>query len=116
MLLESLKQVNSYFPHASLERANLQGSIAFGRAALQLPEDVATASFGVGHQPGEDLLPLPFKGVFVGTPPAQHPFSPLLLLVQGLESCCGFGNTSCRGKQSCHTAFYGKGVDGGRRE
>ena len=29
-----------------------------------------------------------FKGSFVGTPPAQHPFSPLLLSVQDMESCC----------------------------
>ena len=41
-----------------------------------------------GSQPGEDLLPLSFKGVFVGPPPAQDAFSPLLLSVQSVEHRC----------------------------
>src|SRR5438270_5923804 len=39
-----------------------------------------------GHQPGRDLLPLSLKGIPVGTPPAEDPFSSLLLPVQGLKS------------------------------
>jgi hypothetical protein len=65
--------MNSYFPHAALERANLQGLIACGRAVLQLPKDIAAAAFRVGSEPGEDLLPLSFKGVFVGASKAMHP-------------------------------------------
>jgi len=42
-------------------------------------------AFRVGNQPGHDLLPLSFKGVFVGAPPAQDPFSPLLLSVQDVD-------------------------------
>jgi hypothetical protein len=34
------------------------------------------------------LLPFPLKGVFVGAPPAQHAFPPLLLSVQGVGPCC----------------------------
>ena len=82
LLLLRFKQVGSYFPHAALERTDLQWLIASGRAALQLPKDVAAAPFGIGHQPGEDLLPLPRKGILVGAPPAQHMFSLLLLSVQ----------------------------------
>ena len=74
-----------YFPHPALQGADLQGLISSWGAALQLPEDVAAAPFRIGNQPGHDLLPLSFKGVFVGAPPAQHPFSPLLLSVQGLQ-------------------------------
>ena len=55
---------------------------------MQFPEDVAAAPFGIGLQPGEDLLPLSLKGILVGAPPAQHPFSPLLLSIQALEPCC----------------------------
>ena len=86
------QQVGSYFPHASLEGADLQRLIASGGEALQLPEDVPTASFRIGNQPGHDLLPLSFKGVFLGTSPAQDAFSPLLLSVQGMESCCRIGD------------------------
>jgi hypothetical protein len=44
--------------------------------------------FRMSKQPGQDLLPLSNKGVFVGLPPAQHPFSPILLSIQALEPCC----------------------------
>src|SRR5215469_5702971 len=80
-LLPLCQQEGPYFPHASLKGTDLQGLIASGGAALQLPEDVTAAPFGIGNQPRQDLLPLSFKGVFVGTPPAQHAFSPLLLAV-----------------------------------
>ena len=83
MLLKGLPQVISDFPHASLEGTDLQWLIASGREALQLSEDVAAAPFGIGNQPEHDLLPLSFKGVLVGAPPAQDAFSPLLLAVQG---------------------------------
>ena len=49
---------------------------------MQLPKDVAATTFRACNQPEQDLLPLPFKGIFVGTPPTQHSFSPLLLSVQ----------------------------------
>ncbi len=50
-------------------------------------------AFRIGNQPQQDLLPLSFKGVFVGAPPAQHAFSPLLLTAQGLEPCIRRGST-----------------------
>jgi hypothetical protein len=84
--------------------------------ALQLPEDVAAALFGVGNQPGQDLLPLSLESVFVSTPPASHPFSPLLLSVQGLKACNRIEYTLLDEKTSRHTAFYGKDADGDRCE
>ena len=81
LLLMRFQQEGSYFPHPSLKRADLQGLIASRGAALQLSENVAAAPFGVGHQPGDDLLPLPLKGVFVSAPPAQDALSLLLLVV-----------------------------------
>jgi hypothetical protein len=59
--------------------------------ALQLAENVAAAPFRVGKKPGHNLFPLSFKGIFVGMPPARDAFSPLLLVVQGMESCCWIG-------------------------
>ena len=67
-------------------------------------------------QPGGDLLPLPFKGVFVGAPPAQHAFSPLLLSVQGVEPCFRIGDVLRDLKRSGSTSFHGKDADGGRRD
>jgi len=78
---------------SSASRAVRHGVIASGGAALQLTEKVATAPFRVGNHPGGDLLSLPFKGVFVGAPPAQEAFSPLLLSVQGVEPCCQIADT-----------------------
>jgi hypothetical protein len=66
-------------------------------------------------QPGEDLLPLPLKGIFVGAPKAMHPFSPLLLTVQGLESCCWIGNAFLDRKISRRTLFYRKDAERGRK-
>ncbi len=95
--------------------ADLQEVIASRGEALQLPKNVSTAPFGVGDQPGGDLLPLSFKGVFLGTPPAQDPFSPLLLLVQGMEPCCRIGDAPLNGKLSCCTPFYRKDANRNRR-
>ena len=105
LLLNGFQQVGSYFPHPALQGADLYGLIPPRGASLQLPENVAATSFGIGNQPGEDLLPLPFKRVFVGAPPAQDAFSSLLLSVQGLESCCRIGDASLDRKLSPHTAF-----------
>jgi hypothetical protein len=66
--------------------------IASGGAALQLPENVAAAPFRIGYQPGHDLLPLSRKGVLVGAPPTQDPFSPLLLSVEAVVPCCRTGD------------------------
>src|SRR5713226_3039695 len=101
-------RVGSYFPHPALQSADLHGLIAFGGEALQLPENVAATPFGVGNQPGQDLLPLPFKGVLVGTSPAQDAFSPLLLAVQDVEFCCRIGDAPLARKRSCRTMFDGK--------
>ena len=109
------RQVGSDLAHASLECADLQGVIASGGEALQLPDDVATAPFGIGNQPGQDLLPLPFKGVFPGTPPAQDAFSLFLLSVQGMELGCRTGNAPLDGNVSCCTTFNGKDANGSRR-
>jgi hypothetical protein len=111
LFLPRFQQVGSYFPHPALQGTNLQGLIASGGAALQLPEDVATAPFGIGRQPGKDLLPLSLKGVFVGAPPAQHAFSPLLLAVQGLESCWWSGSIPLFRKISRCTLFCRKDVE-----
>jgi hypothetical protein len=62
------------------------------------------------------LLPLALEGIFVGAPPAQDAFSPLLLSVQGLESCCQTGDAPLGGKRSCCTPFYGKDAERGGRE
>ena len=115
-LLNSFQQIGSDLAHASLKGANLQGLIASRGAALQLPKDVAAAPFRIGLEPGEDQLPLSFKGVFVGTSPAQDPFSPLLLSVQGLESCCWIGDIPHFRKQSYTTLIQGKDAHGDRRE
>ena len=74
-----------YLPHTSLKGVDVQWLIASRGEALYLSENVAAAPFGIGKQPGGDLLPLSFKGVFVGGPPAQDAFSWLLLSVQGAE-------------------------------
>jgi hypothetical protein len=71
-------------------------------AAAALPEDVAAAPFGIGNQPGQDLLPLSRKGIFMGTPPAQDPFSPLLLSGQGVEPSCRIGDTPLGKNDSCN--------------
>ena len=97
-----------------LSRADLQWLIASRGAALQLPDNVAAAPFGVSNQPGHDLLPLSFKGIFVGAPPAQDAFSPLLLSVQGLEPCCRIGDAPPNVKLALRTIVRGKDTDGGR--
>src|SRR5438034_7682779 len=116
LLLNGFQQVGPYFPHAALKRANLRRLIASGRAALQLPEDVAAAPFGIGNQPGQDLLPLPFKRVFVGAPPAQHAFSSLLLSVQALEPCCRIRDILLLRKRTHGTIVHGKDADRGSSE
>src|SRR6266446_2406511 len=116
LLLNGFQQGGSYFPHATLKGADLQGLIASGGEALQLPEEVTATSFRIGHQPRQDPLPLSFKGVFVGAPPAQHAFSPLLLSIQGLESCCRIGDTPLSKNVSYHTTFYSKNVGRCRRD
>jgi len=105
--------VGSDIAHASLKSADLQQLITSGGAALQLPEDVPAAPFGVGNQPEHDPLPLSFKGVFVGTPPAQDAFSPLLLSIQGVEYGCWIGDTSLIRKLSRCTIAYRKDADEG---
>src|SRR2546430_8272023 len=47
---------------------------------------------GLATRKAGDLLPLSCKGAFVGTPPTQHAFSLLLLLVQGGETCEWIGD------------------------
>ena len=63
---------------------------------MQFPEDVAAAPFRIDNQPRQDLLPLPIKGVFPGTSPAQYLFSPHLLSVPSLEHCCQIGDAPNR--------------------
>ena len=46
----------------------------------------------------------------------MHPFSPLLISIQGLEPCCRAGNTLHDGRLSYHTAFCGKDADGDSSE
>jgi hypothetical protein len=73
------KLLDSDLANPALEGADLQGVIASGGEALQLQEDVAAAPLGVGNQRGGDLLPLPYKGVFLHAPPAHDAFSPYTL-------------------------------------
>jgi hypothetical protein len=94
--------------------ADVQWLIAPCRETLQLTEDISAAPFRVGHQPGNDLLLLSCKGVFVGAPPAQDAFSPLLLSVEGVEHGSRIGNVPLGRKRSCCTIFHGKDADGGR--
>ena len=115
LLLPRFQQEGSYFPHAALERADLQRLIASWGETLQFPENVATAPFGIGKQPGHDLLPHSRKGVFVGTPPARDAFSPLLLVVQGMESCRWIGCAPRNLDASHHTISHRKDPDGSRR-
>ena len=86
LLLKGFQQVGSYFPHAALERADLQGLIASWGAALQLPKDIAAAALRIGLEPEGDLVPFSSKGVLVSASPAQDAFSLLLLLAQDGES------------------------------
>ena len=86
LLLNGFQQVGSYFSHPALERADLQWLIASGGETLQFPENVATAAFRIGLEPGDDSLPLSSKGVLVSASPAQDAFSLLLLLAQDGES------------------------------
>lgn len=73
------------FSACRAEECELQRLIASGGKVLQLPENVATAPFGIGNQPGQDLLPLPFKRVFVGAPPAQHAFYTLMIYIEDIQ-------------------------------
>ena len=97
------------------QRANLQGLIASGRAARADPERYPATPLRIGLEPEEDLLPLPLKGIFVGVPKAMHPFSPLLLLVQTLQSCFRTRSDSLAEKHSRSTIGYGKDEEGSRR-
>src|SRR5205807_6669225 len=109
-----MQEGDSYFSHPPLECADLQGLIASGRAALQFPENVATAPFRIGHQPGDDLLPLSCKRVFVGMAPTQDPFSPLLLSVQSVDPCFQIGSSSLGENASRCTLLHRKDADRGR--
>jgi len=111
LLLDRFQQVGSYFPHAALERADLQGLIASGGAALQLPKDIAAAPFRIGLEPGGDLLPLSLKGILVGAPPAQDAFSLLLLVAQGGESCGWIGDTPLDRTQVRSALFHSKNAN-----
>src|SRR5258708_7312915 len=109
------RRVDPDLVHAALKGTDLQGLIASGGTALQLPENVAAAPFEIGKQPGHDLLPLSLKGVYVGASPAQNPFSPLLLSVQSAEFCSWIG-CAPRSLDASHRArVHGKDADGGRR-
>ncbi len=70
----------------------------------------------MGKQPGQDLLPLSNKGVFVGLPPAQHPFSPILLSIQALEPCFRIGDTPLLRRFTRCTIVHGKNQVQGRRD
>ena len=111
LLLNRFEEIRPYLPHASLECADLQGLIASWGAALQFPENITAAPFRIGLEPGEDLFPFSLKGVFVGTPPAEDPFSSLLLAVQGLESCWWNGSIPHFRKTSRCTLCYRKDVE-----
>jgi hypothetical protein len=93
----------------------VRGDSVRGERRVPIPEDVSTAPFGVGNQPGQDLLQLPIKGVLVGTTPTQDTFSLFLLSVQGMESGCRTGNAPLDGNVSCCTTFNGKDANGRRR-
>ena len=83
--------------------------------ALQLPENVAAAPFGMSNQPGHDLLPLPFNGVFLSMPPAQDAFCLFLLTVHLMESGWWIGNAPLDGNVSCCTTFNGEDANGSGR-
>jgi hypothetical protein len=109
-------RVGSDFPHAALKGTNLQWLIAFWGPALQLPKDVAAAQFRVGHQPGQDLLPVSFEGVLSGVTPAYDPFPPLLLSVQGLEPCYRIAGIPLLRKYPLSTIVNRKDANGERRD
>lgn len=60
---KGFQEVNSYFPHPSLEGTDLQWLIASWGQALQLSEHVSAAPSWVSNQPGQALLPFSFKRV-----------------------------------------------------
>ena len=107
LFLPRFQQVGSYFPHPSLQRADLQWWIASGGEALQLPKDVTAAPFRIGKHPGDDLLPLSSKGVFVGAPPVQHLFALHLILVLCMKHCWRIGDAAIARNVPCCTTFYG---------
>src|SRR6266700_711567 len=57
--------------------------------------------------------PTLLEGIFVGTPPAQAAFSPLLLSVQGVQHCW-IGSTSLDRKHSRRRIVHAKDAEGSR--
>ena len=58
----------------------MQWLMASRGEVLQLAENVTAVPFGVGNQTGQDLLPLPFKGIlssYVASPGCFFSFSAL---------------------------------------
>jgi hypothetical protein len=72
---------------------------------LQLAENVTAVPFGVGNQTGQDLLPLPFKGILSSYVASPGCFFSFLLSVLGMEAGCGAGNAPLDGNVSCCTMF-----------
>jgi hypothetical protein len=99
-----------------LEGTDLQWLIASRGEALQLQKDVTAAPFRIGKQPGDDLLPLSSKGVFVGAPPVQHLFALHLILLLSMEHCCRIGDAVLSRNVPCCTTFYGKDANRCRRD
>ncbi len=99
-----------------LSRADLEWVRASGGAALLLPEDVAAPSFRIGNQPGYDRLPLSLERTFLGPPPAQNPFSPLLLSGQRVEPGFRIVDPPLGRNVPCWTTFDGKDANGCRKD
>ena len=108
------RRVGSYLAHAAALACGFAMADSVQGSGAAAPGKCRRAPFGVSNQPGHDLLPLSFKGIFVGAPPAQHAFSPLLLSVQGLEPCCRIGDAPPNVKLALRTIVRGKDTDGGR--
>src|SRR5260370_13972166 len=111
-------------------RRRLAGEMAHGSLQLAIaPRAFASRVSGVAT-PGKcphcsvrdwpsartGSAPTLHQRVLVGAPPASHPFSPLLLSVQGLEPCNRIGSTLLDGKYPRNTAFYGNDAHRGRSD
>ncbi|SRR6266567_7703027 len=82
-----------------------------GRGAVILGKCRRCSARG-GYQPGQDLLPLSFEGVFLGVPPAKDAFSPFLPLVQGVQHWCRIGCPPRGPKHPRCATLNGKDTDG----
>ncbi len=121
-VLNGFLQVGSDFPHPPLQHGGFARADSIPGRGRCRTRKMHRCSVG-DWQPTTDgiLLPLAFKGVFVGTPPTQHAFSPLLLWVRGcrvlLLEC---GSPPLFRKRSRCTLFYRKDVErvrkGGMRQ